>query len=424
MSEPKKNYRTLLKNKDYRKSLAAVLFNRFGDSLDVVALSWLVYQISGMASFSALNAAVNYIPTVFLQPFCGTLVERRNHKWIIALCDIGRAMIPAVIVSLFFAGVLRPWMIITGTFFISTLEAFRQPAHMALIPEILDTDEFAAGVSLNQSMTQTAVLVGMGMSGVLIAAGGIGFAVIIDAACFFASGLLIALIHAHKRTEHEGQEDFLSALKSGCRYLFADPVLRTVAFIAVTVNVLFLPLSSMQAAMCQEILHSGAEVISIIGISITVGAAAGGLIYPKIREKVRCSFLTGLILSCGGLVYAAFLLAGRYHDNPFVFYPVIIGVPCVMGLMTSMINITIEVFVLEKTEKGYLSRVSSLLGSLCTAAQPVVAFLMSAILLKITLADYFRIMIIVSIAVAVIALRLPALRRMDEMSLVREAEAQ
>ena len=57
-------YRQILKNSDYRKLLFADVINRFGDSVDAVAFTWLTYQFSHSASLSALTLAANRLPTV------------------------------------------------------------------------------------------------------------------------------------------------------------------------------------------------------------------------------------------------------------------------------------------------------------------------------------------------------------------------
>ena len=52
---------TQLKNeKEFFKLAIASAFNRFGDSIDALALTWLVYALSGNAMYSAVNFGINY----------------------------------------------------------------------------------------------------------------------------------------------------------------------------------------------------------------------------------------------------------------------------------------------------------------------------------------------------------------------------
>ena len=47
-------YKDVLKNREYRKLLLGSIINRFGDSIDAIAFTWLVYQITKSASWAAL----------------------------------------------------------------------------------------------------------------------------------------------------------------------------------------------------------------------------------------------------------------------------------------------------------------------------------------------------------------------------------
>lgn len=50
----KVNYRTIFAQKEYMKIVLAAIINRFGDSVDAVAYTWLVYELTGNAGWSAL----------------------------------------------------------------------------------------------------------------------------------------------------------------------------------------------------------------------------------------------------------------------------------------------------------------------------------------------------------------------------------
>ena len=76
----KVGYREVLRQREYFKILLAGLVNRFGDSIDAVAFTWLVYAITGKASWSALVFAANQLPSVLVQPFAGVLVEGMDKK--------------------------------------------------------------------------------------------------------------------------------------------------------------------------------------------------------------------------------------------------------------------------------------------------------------------------------------------------------
>lgn len=46
----------------------------------MIAFTWLVYELTGSASWSAVMLGVNMIPNVIVQPFAGAVVERMEKK--------------------------------------------------------------------------------------------------------------------------------------------------------------------------------------------------------------------------------------------------------------------------------------------------------------------------------------------------------
>lgn len=69
-------YRGILENeKNFRYMIAANLISRFGDSVDAIAYSGMVYQLTGSTVWLSVILGVNMIPTVLFQPLGGGLTE-------------------------------------------------------------------------------------------------------------------------------------------------------------------------------------------------------------------------------------------------------------------------------------------------------------------------------------------------------------
>ena len=55
--EQKIGYRDIFRQTEYMKIMIAALINRFGDSIDAIASTWIVYEITGNAAWSAIITA-------------------------------------------------------------------------------------------------------------------------------------------------------------------------------------------------------------------------------------------------------------------------------------------------------------------------------------------------------------------------------
>ena len=131
-------YRDILKLKEYRKLIVSNIVNRFGDSVDAIAFTWLVYAVTGSASWSAIIFALNQLPTVLLQPFAGALVERMNKKRIMVAADMIRGVVIVAVAYLYMTtGNVSPWLLAGMTLIISSVEAFSMPAGSAFVTMIL-----------------------------------------------------------------------------------------------------------------------------------------------------------------------------------------------------------------------------------------------------------------------------------------------
>ncbi len=78
--ESKVGYRDILRQTEYMKIMIAALINRFGDSIDAIASTWIVYEITGNAAWSAIIYGVNRIPSIIITPLAGAWVEGQKKE--------------------------------------------------------------------------------------------------------------------------------------------------------------------------------------------------------------------------------------------------------------------------------------------------------------------------------------------------------
>lgn len=114
MKEKKKKsigYRDVLGQKEYCKMILASLINRFGDSIDAIAFTWIVYELTGNAVWSAVIFGANNVPSVLVTPLAGVWVEGRNKKRIMVVTDLIRGVCVALIATFYLTGILQAWML-------------------------------------------------------------------------------------------------------------------------------------------------------------------------------------------------------------------------------------------------------------------------------------------------------------------------
>lgn len=374
-------YKDIFAQKEYMKSILAGIINRFGDAIDSIAFVWLIYQVTQSAAWSAIIFGTNRIPTIFLQPFAGAIVEGKNKKYILVVMDLIRGVCVGFIATALIMGFLNQWILLIMTLIISSAEAFRKPASNALIPRLLDKKYYEFGLSLNTSACSAVELIGLGAAGFIIAATSISVAIYIDMATFFISAVLVLTINIEEEDSRKekspiknGESDF----KGGLIYIKSEPLLRYYAFFGVFLNGILVPFNSLQAPIISQVLNANEVMLSVLGMSLTIGMIIGASIYPHISKKLNDQDIIGIGGYSIGVFYFSFILVGKYIHSKIAPYVIIAIVSFVVGITISLANSACNIKVLKSVEEKYLARVSALMGAVCMAAIPIVSLIISA----------------------------------------------
>ena len=388
----------LLRNRNFVLLSSANFINRLGDSIDAIALSWLTYKISDSASIAALNFAVNYIPTVFIQPFMGAFVNKHDKKHMMVIADGARALIIGLLAIVVMSDKVNTPMIIIGTFLISFFETLRMPSSTAIIPEIIESDTYKDAVAFNSSLTRVTELVGTGIAGFIIGFFGLYVAVFADALSFLISAILLVMINSGEKNTSSKENTLFQDLKDGLRYARYHRDLLYIMILACISNMLLVPFNALQSVFVDTYLRAGADILSVIGVFISLGSLCGATIYKKVSEKIGTRKGLEFIFPTGVIFYVGLLLCGYIHD------PILLAVACAFfsfssGIFLGLVNCYISVYVMMKCEKAYLSRISSLLNAASLAGMPLLSLIISFISNLIDIAALFVLSVIIMVIV-------------------------
>ena len=186
-------YKQLLNEKNFLLNTFANIVSRFGDGIDTIAFSLLVYQITGSTLLVATLYAINGIPNIIFSMVSGVVCKYITDKKIMAICDFGRGACVTLVAVLFITGNLATWHLYVITFLNSSFESFRGPATTSIIPKILPQEKMEYGMAFMSSGTKVAEMIGLASAAFLIGILGLGGAIIVDAVTFYICGVLIIL---------------------------------------------------------------------------------------------------------------------------------------------------------------------------------------------------------------------------------------
>lgn len=375
-------YKDIIKNeKNFRYMILANMISRFGDSVDAIAYSWMVYQLTGSAAWLSVILGVNMVPTVLFQPLGGALTEYFRKKRVIVICDIARGAV------VFFTGVcmllevLEPWHLLVLTFINSSIEALRIPNGLAILPKILRKEHYKAAISMDQGVRRTSELIGMGCAGIIIGWIGIGGALFVDAVTFLASGLLLLMLRVNEESG-EGQrfqmKGYAAALKEGFVYFKTSKLAMMVCVICVVQNLCMLPIENLQAAYISEYLRLDVFAMSVGGTAITAGMITGALLLPVISRRIpeKQVLIRGGILI--GPLYFCYLAIGMIPFNEGKYLGYFIAA-FAFGMLNSVIGVTVQVIFVSSVPEEFVGRISGIFNALACGSLPVGSFLLAGL---------------------------------------------
>ena len=378
----------LYHNYNYVYLLISNIINRCGDSLDTILFTWLVYLITNSAGWSAIIFGINQATSVIIQPFIGPLVENMNKKKVLVLSDIARVLLVLYILYVYTQNMLSPLILVFMTISISLIEAFHMPAGVAVIQHVLPNEHYDKGVSVNVSCTKIAVLVGTGLSGIVISSFGIGISLAIDALIFLISALLIVKIEfsvqEEKKTNRIIGREYLISLRDGFSYVFDHKKLLKLCFLCILINSAVVPFDALLAPIAREMFSGDAKIVSLLSVSVTIGTILGSLTFAKMKEEKNT-----LVTFCGivlGVYYVFIAFVSKYIANPITQKLLLLIGSIIIGAALGLMITYVQVKFVKEVTKEYIGRVSSIRFSLTYACAPVVSFVIS-IIYKVTVVD-------------------------------------
>ena len=380
-------YKDVFTQKEYLKHIVANSISRFGDSIDAIAFTWLVYAITGSAAWSAIVFAINQLPSVLIQPFVGPVIEGMNKKKVMIITDFIRGGIIIGLVILYLTEYLNPWVLLLFTFCNSTVEAFSMPAFTAVVPKIIEEKYYTYGTALSSTISTIVQLAGTAAGGVIIGVWGVETAILIDGVSFFAAGLLRTFLRLDEKNLRKGKlefKEYFETLKEGAVYIKKQPVIYNFCLMAIITNAILVPINALQTPLITEVMGQGSELLSVFSMAMFIGMLIGSVVFPLIMEKMQVRtvvVITGISI---GSTFFLYTMGIYVQGNIVAIYLLTMIASVILGISTSMLSSVLNVQFMKVVSQEYLARVAAIFSAGACAATPIVSMLVSVVSTQLT----------------------------------------
>ena len=380
MTSISSKYSALRGEREYFKLLAANAVNRFGDSVDSIALSLLMYEVTGSASMMALLLTVNYLPTIILQPIAGAVVDRMDKKAVMVWMDFARGAVVALIALLVYLDALSTPTLFVCVALISTLETLRIPAGACAMPALLSKEKYTLGAALNGGAGQACTVIGLALAGPIVEGLGMEWAFAIDMGTFFFSGAAIAALKMKLPPREDAEKVSVRAvgrdMLEGLRYLKGSKLLWAITLLGMALNFIATPVNTFYTPFVTDGLGGGATLLSATQLVQVGGVAVGALIVPWL-EKLRIrttATVSGLAFALSGVAMPALLLLPTLAWRAAA----LLAGCLVEGLCLGVLNTLYSSQFMIHTDKEFLARTTGVTNSLLMLMSPAGTLMCSA----------------------------------------------
>ena len=295
-----------LSHRNYRLFFYGQSVSLVGTWITRVAISWLVYRLTGSELLLGIVSFAGQIPTLLLAPFAGVVVDRHNRHRILIWTQAASLLQSALLAVLTLPGVITVPQLLVLQLLQGVINAFDAPARQALVVEMVrDRADVPNAIALNSTMVNGSRVIGPSIGGLIIAAVGEGWCFAIDAVSYVGVLISLGLMRLQPNTHTAGSMPLLHDLRSAFRYVRDSVAIRSGLILLSVVSTAGVPYTVLMPAVVTETFGGGPDLLGWLTGASGAGALAGALYLASRRTIVGL----GRVILVGALAFGTCLVA-------------------------------------------------------------------------------------------------------------------
>ena len=196
--------------------------------MQFLVLGWLVLEVTGDKTQLGLTISLYGLPNIAFLMAGGIIADRFDRKLLLMVTQaIVGAMIAGLAV-LTLAESVALWHIYLSAALLGVLQALNMPARLAMLADLVGERRLLDAVAQFNAAQHAGRIVGPPVAGILIDQVGLGLVLVLNAACYGASVLLLTMVRGSYKSAGAGRQPLLRHLGDGLSVIRDTPMLLTV----------------------------------------------------------------------------------------------------------------------------------------------------------------------------------------------------
>jgi MFS family permease len=327
-----------LRYRNYRLWFTGQLVSLFGTWMQTTAQGYLVFQLTHSPVYLGYVGFAAGVPAWLFTLYGGVIADRMPRRTLMLITQTAMMILAFVLAGLVFAGLVRPWQIVTLAFLLGVANAFDGPARLAFVVELVDREDLTNAIALNATMFNLATATGPAMAGLT-------YALIGPAWCFMLNGLsFLAVIWALLRMKLPPPKlaakrgSTWADLVEGVRYMVREPAIRTLIGLVGMTSMFGISFATLFPAWAVNVLGGDATTNGLLQSARGLGALLSALMLASLgRFRFK-----GKLLTLGTFAFPLLLLLFTFMRSLPLALLVLVGTGMAVILIMNIANALVQ----------------------------------------------------------------------------------
>jgi MFS family permease len=347
------NARHPIFNREFRYLWIGNTISGCGDQFFLVALPWLILQLTGSGTILGGIMMVGAIPRAALMLIGGAVTDRASPRKIMIMTAAARAVLVGTLAASIWTQQVAVWQLYVVSFLFGVADAFAAPAAQTLLPSLVAPEQLPAANALSQGTQQIATLLMPAPAGLVIAAFGVAAAFSVDAVSFlFIIGALLLLRDSPKTSSTAPRPHILHSILEGLRYVRKDAALSSLLLVIAVINFCITGPMSVGIAVLAKQGFGSAAAFGLLISSVAGGSFLGLLIAATRKQRKR----GWMLLACCAVVGLGTISISLLH----ALWSLMLAL-FVIGASAGFMNVQLIAWFQQRVDRSVLGRVMSVL---------------------------------------------------------------
>jgi len=273
------------RHRNFRLFFAGQFVSLTGTWMQSVAVSWLVYRLTGSSLALGLVGFASHIPVFLFGLFGGCLADRGDKRRILIIAQTAAMLQALALAGLTLSGSGNVWVIGALAMVLGLVNAVDMPTRQSFVVEMVGREDLLNAIALNSSMFNSARIVGPALAGLLVAAIGEGWCFLVNGLSYLAVIAALAAMRLPPSEQPCGDGALAGRVTEGLAYAWRDRRIRSMLGGLVATSLFGSSFMTLLPVMVDKVLGHDAKGLGFLMAATGLGSVVAALVLALRRES-------------------------------------------------------------------------------------------------------------------------------------------